>query len=38
VLIADSSRIRNQLGWQPRYENIRDIIQSAWEWHRKEAG
>jgi UDP-glucose 4-epimerase len=38
VLIADSSRIREQLGWQPRYENIRDIIQSAWEWHRKEAG
>jgi len=38
VLIADSSRIRKQLGWQPRYENIRDIIQSAWAWHRKEAG
>jgi UDP-glucose 4-epimerase len=38
VLIADSSRIRKQLGWRPRYENISDIIQSAWEWHRKEAG
>jgi UDP-glucose 4-epimerase len=37
VLVADSSRIREQLGWQPRYENIRDIIRSAWEWHRKEA-
>jgi UDP-glucose 4-epimerase len=38
VLIADSSRIREQLGWQPRYESIRDIIASACDWQRKEAG
>jgi len=38
VLIADSGRIREQLGWQPRYENIREIIQTAWQWHRQEAG
>ncbi|MDB4516168.1 UDP-glucose 4-epimerase GalE [Crocinitomicaceae bacterium] len=37
VLIADSSRIRAELGWQPQYENIEDIIQSAWVWHQQEA-
>ena len=37
ILIADSSRIRADLGWQPRYENIEDIIRSAWDWHQQEA-
>jgi len=38
VLIADSSRIRNELGWKPRYERLDDIIRTAWNWHRREAG
>ena len=37
VLVADSTLIREQLGWQPRYETIEKIIQSAWVWHQKEA-
>jgi UDP-glucose 4-epimerase len=37
ILIADSSRIRNELGWKPRYERLDDIIRTAWNWHRKEA-
>jgi UDP-glucose 4-epimerase len=37
ILIADSSLIRSELGWQPRYENIGDIIRSAWVWHQREA-
>ena len=38
ILIADSSRIRTNLGWQPQYESLEEIIQTAWAWHRKEAG
>ena len=38
VLIADSSRIRDELGWKPRYERLDDIIRTAWSWHRREAG
>ena len=38
VLIADSDRIRRELGWQPAYEDVREIIRTAWAWHRKEAG
>lgn len=33
ILVADSSRIQKELGWQPRYTDISDIVQSAWEWH-----
>ena len=37
ILIADSGRIRAELGWKPRYERLDDIIRTAWDWHRKEA-
>jgi UDP-glucose 4-epimerase len=38
VLVADSSRARKALGWQPAFEHLEDIIASAWNWHRREAG
>lgn len=38
ILVADSSRIRNTLGWAPGYESLEEIIGTAWDWHRKEAG
>jgi UDP-glucose 4-epimerase len=38
VLVADSARIRAELGWQPVYEDIDAIIRTAWEWHQREAG
>lgn len=34
ALIASSDKIREELGWQPRYPELRAIVQSAWEWHR----
>jgi UDP-glucose 4-epimerase len=34
VLVAGSDRIRAELGWAPRYGDLRSIVQSAWEWHR----
>lgn len=34
TLIASSDKIRRELGWQPRYPNLRDIIESAWKWHQ----
>lgn len=33
-LVASSEKIRRELGWQPRHDNLHDIISSAWEWHR----
>jgi UDP-glucose 4-epimerase len=34
VLIAGSGKIRSDLGWEPRFPKIREIIESAWLWHR----
>ena len=34
VLCADSSKIQRDLGWSPKYRNLRDIVASAWAWHR----
>jgi UDP-glucose 4-epimerase len=34
VLVASSDRIRAELGWEPKYGDLRSIIRSAWEWHR----
>lgn len=35
VLIASSETINHDLGWMPRYPKLRDIIQTAWDWHVK---
>jgi len=32
-LIASSERIKAVLGWEPKYANVEDIIDSAWQWH-----
>jgi UDP-glucose 4-epimerase len=32
VLVADSSKIRRELGWTPRVAGIEEIIESAWRW------
>ncbi len=34
VLIASSEKIRRDLGWQPRFPDLKTIVQSAWQWHR----
>jgi UDP-glucose 4-epimerase len=34
VLIASSAKIRRELGWEPRYPELHDIISSAWKWHQ----
>lgn len=33
ILIASSTKIREELGWQPRYPDLAQIVGSAWEWH-----
>ena len=34
-LIADSTRARKELNWQPQLENAVAIIESAWQWLQK---
>lgn len=33
-LVADSTKIRKILGWQPKYNSLESIVESAWHWHR----
>jgi UDP-glucose 4-epimerase len=33
-LVGDSTKIRQQLGWKPRFDSMEAIIASAWQWHK----
>jgi len=35
TLVAGSQRIRDELGWQPQFPALRDIVATAWNWHRR---
>jgi UDP-glucose-4-epimerase GalE len=35
ALVAASERIQRDLGWKPRYADLRPIIETAWNWHRR---
>ena len=32
TLIASSDKIKRELGWQPQFQDLRVIIESAWRW------
>ncbi|MEL6524350.1 MAG: UDP-glucose 4-epimerase GalE [Chloroflexota bacterium] len=34
VLVADSSKIKEELGWSPEFDNLHTIIETAWHWHQ----
>ena len=33
MLVAASERIKKELGWEPKYLSLKEIIDSAWKWH-----
>jgi UDP-glucose 4-epimerase len=33
-LVASSEKIRRELGWSPKHDDLRDILASAWDWHQ----
>lgn len=35
ILVASSERIKAELGWNPRYPRLEEIVESAWRWHRE---
>jgi UDP-glucose 4-epimerase len=35
VLVASSEKAIRELGWQPRYSQLDDILRTAWIWHQK---
>jgi UDP-glucose 4-epimerase len=33
ALVADSQRIKQELGWQPQFDDLQRIVETAWQWH-----
>ncbi len=36
VLVAGTAKIRETLGWTPRYDDLRYIVKTAWDWEKKQ--
>jgi UDP-glucose-4-epimerase GalE len=34
ALVAAAAKAQRELGWKPRYTELRPIIETAWNWHR----
>jgi len=35
-LVADSTKIRKELNWKPKYDTLNKIVETAWNWHKKQ--
>lgn len=35
ILVADNSKIKADLGFEPKYSDLETIVTSAWKWHTK---
>lgn len=35
VLVADATKAKQILKWQPKYADLETIVSSAWNWHKK---
>jgi len=33
-LVADPSRAQRELGWEPKFKTLEEIVETAWEWQR----
>lgn len=33
ILVADASKIKEAFKWEPKFENLETIIETAWKWH-----
>jgi UDP-glucose 4-epimerase len=38
ALVASSEDIQQDLGWRPQFPEIEQIVESAWQWHRRHPG
>lgn len=35
ILVASSEKAQRELGWQPKYNDLATIIETAWKWHKE---
>ena len=38
ILVGSSKKVREMLGWNPQYADLKQIISHAWQWHQKRHG
>lgn len=34
ALVADPAKLQRRLGWQTQHSEVRDIVETAWRWHK----
>jgi UDP-glucose 4-epimerase len=34
VLVAASEKVQRELGWRPKYTDLRSVVETAWKWHK----
>lgn len=34
ALVADAGKIKRELGWAPKYDTLKSILETAWRWHK----
>ena len=37
MLVASADALRRDTGWEPRYTEVRPIVETAWRWHKSRA-
>ncbi len=37
ALVAAADRVEDVLGWRPQYSDLRQIVETAWRWHNRQA-
>jgi len=37
-LVAATGKVREELGWNPRFAHLDDIVSTAWAWHQRNPG
>jgi UDP-glucose-4-epimerase GalE len=35
MLVASADKVRRELGWSPRYPDLKPVVETAWNWHRR---
>ena len=38
ILVGSSKKVKQKLGWNPNYADLKKIISHAWQWHQKRHG
>ena len=38
ILVGSSQKVRDKLGWNPNYADLKQIIAHAWQWHQQRHG